>query len=131
MIEALLTLALALYCAKTFIDLGSEVGTAALAAWTRRKAAQSRRAIWLNDHGLRKISVIKVIRNFTGLGLKEAKEASEGWPSKLLVADWPADLAEGFAGALRAEGADVSIGEASSVAPHIIPCYRGRDEEAP
>jgi len=34
----------------------------------------------LLDHGERKIQVIKTIRTFTGMALKEAKEASENTP---------------------------------------------------
>ena len=35
----------------------------------------------ITDAGAKKIGVIKVVRALTGLGLKEAKEATEGLPS--------------------------------------------------
>ena len=38
----------------------------------------------LEGFGANKIAVIKVVRELTGLGLKEAKEAVDGAPSKLL-----------------------------------------------
>ncbi len=37
----------------------------------------------ITDAGAKKIGVIKVIRGLTGLGLKEAKEASEALPSTI------------------------------------------------
>jgi len=37
----------------------------------------------ITDSGAKKIGVIKVIRALTGLGLKEAKEASEALPSTI------------------------------------------------
>ncbi len=37
----------------------------------------------LNGDGGKKVAVIKVVRNITGLGLKEAKEAVESCPSVL------------------------------------------------
>ena len=38
----------------------------------------------LESFGANKIAVIKVVRELTGLGLKEAKEASDGCPKALL-----------------------------------------------
>jgi large subunit ribosomal protein L7/L12 len=38
----------------------------------------------LNAAGEKKIQVIKVVRELTGLGLKEAKDVVEGAPSKIL-----------------------------------------------
>lgn len=122
MIEALLTLALALYCAKTFIDLGSEVGAAALAAWTRRKAAQYRHAIRLEYIGERKINVIKIIREHTGLGLKEAKEAAEGYPSRWLATGLETTKAEAFAQELRGVGAGVVVTMADQVPDGVTVC---------
>ena len=37
----------------------------------------------LADHGANKIGVIKVVREITGLGLKEAKDVVDGAPSKV------------------------------------------------
>lgn len=60
----------------------------------------------LLHHGERKIQVIKTIRTFTGLPLKEAKEASENTP-------WQYDSArvEEFARELEAVGAVVECDE--------------------
>lgn len=66
-------------------------------------------AIAIHDHGDHKINVIKCIRNHLGMGLKEAKEASEGFPSRWLVQGWDSERAALFAAALRAEGADVGV----------------------
>jgi large subunit ribosomal protein L7/L12 len=40
----------------------------------------------LEGYGDNKIAVIKVVREFTGLGLKEAKDAVEGAPTTILEA---------------------------------------------
>lgn len=60
----------------------------------------------LLDHGERKIQVIKTIRQFTGLPLKEAKEASENTP-------WQYDSGrvKEFARELEAAGAVVECDE--------------------
>jgi large subunit ribosomal protein L7/L12 len=40
--------------------------------------------VMLTDAGAQKIQVIKVVRELTGLGLKEAKDLVDGAPSKVL-----------------------------------------------
>lgn len=56
----------------------------------------------LTDFGAKKIGVIKVVREATGLGLKEAKELVEGAPSTIkeaVSADEAKDLVEKIEGA--------------------------------
>lgn len=68
----------------------------------RARAARSW-GVWLTSHGQRKINVIKVIREHTGKGLKEAKEASE--TRGLIVRGWPQDRAILLAANLEEVGA--------------------------
>lgn len=62
----------------------------------------------LEEVGAQKIAVIKEVRTFTGLGLKEAKDLVDSAPSKVLekVAK---DAAEKAKAALEAAGAKVSV----------------------
>jgi large subunit ribosomal protein L7/L12 len=62
----------------------------------------------LEGFGDNKISVIKVVRQATGLGLKEAKDLVEGVPSKIKEGLSKAD-AEKLKAELEAAGATVSI----------------------
>ena len=62
----------------------------------------------LKDFGAKKIQVIKVVRELTGLGLKEAKDLVEGVPGKVLEGV-DKGAAEGAKTKLEAEGATVEI----------------------
>lgn len=62
----------------------------------------------LESFGEKKIDVIKVVRAATGLGLKEAKDAVEGAPTKIKEGISKAD-AEKLKGELEAVGAKVSV----------------------
>jgi len=62
----------------------------------------------LTDVGPNKIKVIKVVREVTGLGLKEAKEAVEGAP-KVLKEGASKEEAEDLKAKLEAEGAKVTL----------------------
>lgn len=62
----------------------------------------------LESFGDQKIAVIKVVRTATGLGLKEAKEAVEGAPSKIKEGASKED-AEKLKADLEEAGATVSI----------------------
>ena len=62
----------------------------------------------LEGFGDNKIAVIKVVREITGLGLKEAKEAVEGAPATILEAQ-PKDKAEEAKSALEEAGAAVTL----------------------
>ena len=60
------------------------------------------------EAGANKIQVIKVVRELTGLGLKEAKDAVDGAPSTLKEGISKGD-ADGFKTKLEAAGAKVEI----------------------
>ncbi|MDD3750904.1 MAG: 50S ribosomal protein L7/L12, partial [Tissierellia bacterium] len=62
----------------------------------------------LTAAGSGKIKVIKVVRELTGLGLKEAKDAVDGAPTAIKTAV-SKDEAEKAKEALEAEGASVEI----------------------
>jgi large subunit ribosomal protein L7/L12 len=63
----------------------------------------------LTEIGPNKIPVIKVVRELTGLGLKEAKDLVEAAP-KAVKESVPKDEADTAAGKLREVGATVDIG---------------------
>jgi large subunit ribosomal protein L7/L12 len=71
-------------------------------------AAKTEFDVMLDGFGDNKISVIKVVRQATGLGLKEAKDLVEGVPSKIKEALSEAD-AKKLKTELEAAGATVSI----------------------
>ena len=62
----------------------------------------------LTSFGAQKIKVIKVVREITGLGLKEAKEAVEGAP-KVIKEAVAKDEAEAIKAKLEEVGATVTI----------------------
>ena len=62
----------------------------------------------LKSAGAEKIKVIKVVRELTGLGLKEAKEAVDGAPTTLKEGISKED-AEAYAAKLKEVGADVEV----------------------
>ena len=62
----------------------------------------------LTEVGAEKIKVIKVVREVTGLGLKEAKEAVEGAP-KIVKEGASKEEAEEIKAKFEAEGAKVTI----------------------
>ena len=62
----------------------------------------------LTEAGAAKVKVIKVVREITGLGLKEAKEAVEGAPKVLKEGADKAE-AEDMKAKLEAEGAKVTL----------------------
>jgi large subunit ribosomal protein L7/L12 len=62
----------------------------------------------LEAAGDKKIQVIKVVRELTGLGLKEAKDLVEGAP-KEVKGDVPKSAAEEMKKKLEAEGAKVAL----------------------
>jgi large subunit ribosomal protein L7/L12 len=65
-------------------------------------------SVELTSAGDKKIQVIKVVRELTGLGLKEAKELVDGAPKLVKEGVSKAD-AEGMAKKLEAEGAKVTL----------------------
>lgn len=62
----------------------------------------------LTEAGSEKIKVIKVVREITGLGLKEAKEVTEGTP-KVLKEGVSKDEAEAIKAKLEEVGAKVTL----------------------
>jgi large subunit ribosomal protein L7/L12 len=64
--------------------------------------------VTLKDFGANKINVIKVVRELTGLGLKEAKDLVEAAP-KPVKEGVPKEEAEAAAAKLREAGATVEI----------------------
>ena len=62
----------------------------------------------LRDAGAKKIQVIKVVREITGLGLKEAKDLVEGFP-KPVKENISKDEAEALKKKLEEGGAKVSL----------------------
>ena len=62
----------------------------------------------LTEVGANKVKVIKVVREVTGLGLKEAKDAVDGAP-KVLKAAVSKEEANDIKAKLEAEGAKVTI----------------------
>lgn len=84
------------------------VATAPTAAAAAPAEEKTEFDVILKGFGAEKIKVIKVVRELTGLGLKEAKEAVEGVPTKLKEA-LPKDEAEKIAAKLKEVGADVVV----------------------
>ena len=62
----------------------------------------------LTEVGPNKVKVIKVVREATGLGLKEAKDAVDGAP-KVLKEGVSKEEAEALKASLEAEGAKVTL----------------------
>ena len=62
----------------------------------------------LTEVGPNKVKVIKVVRELTGLGLKEAKDAVDGAP-KVIKEDATKEEAEDVKAKLEAEGAKVTL----------------------
>ena len=64
--------------------------------------------VLLNEVGAKKIKVIKVVRQLTNLGLREAKDLVDGAPSTVLTAV-NKEVAEDAKSKLEAEGATVAV----------------------
>jgi large subunit ribosomal protein L7/L12 len=69
---------------------------------------QTEFAVILKAAGAKKIQVIKVVRELTGLGLKEAKDVVDGAP-KEIKAGVSKDEAAQIKAKLEAEGAEVEV----------------------
>ena len=70
---------------------------------------QTEFTVTLKDFGTNKINVIKVVRELTGLGLKEAKDLVEAAP-KPVKESVPREEADSAAAKLREAGATVDVG---------------------
>jgi large subunit ribosomal protein L7/L12 len=87
---------------------GGGVAMAVQAAPAEKAAEKTEFTVSLDDAGAQKIQVIKVIREITGLGLKEAKDLVDGAP-KPVKENIAKDQAEDYQKKLEAAGAKVSL----------------------
>ncbi|MGQ9555926.1 MAG: 50S ribosomal protein L7/L12 [Anaerolineae bacterium] len=83
-------------------------GPAAAAAPAVQEEEKTEFDVILQEVGDKKIQVIKAVRSFTSLGLKEAKDLVESAPTKVLEAVTKEE-AERAKAALEAEGAKVVL----------------------
>lgn len=83
-------------------------GGAAAAAAAPAAEAQTEFTVTMTEFGANKVGVIKVIREITGLGLKEAKDLVEGAPSTVKEGIPKAD-AEAIKKKLEDAGAKAAI----------------------
>jgi large subunit ribosomal protein L7/L12 len=90
------------------VSAAAAVAVAAPAAPAAVVEEQTEFDVILANFGANKVGVIKVIREITGLGLKEAKDLVEGAPSTVKEAISKAD-AEGIKKKLEEAGAAVTI----------------------
>jgi large subunit ribosomal protein L7/L12 len=92
------------------VSAAAPVAMAAAAAAPAAAAAAEKTefSVVLESAGDKKINVIKVVRELTGLGLKEAKDLVEGAP-KEVKGDVPKSAAEEMKKKLEAEGAKVAL----------------------
>ncbi len=72
------------------------------------KACEEEFGVELTEVGPNKVKVIKVVREVTGLGLKEAKDVVDGAP-KVVKAAVSKEEAEGIKTKLEGEGAKVTL----------------------
>ncbi|TDJ14199.1 MAG: 50S ribosomal protein L7/L12 [Gammaproteobacteria bacterium] len=93
------------------VSAAAPVAVAALgAAGAEAAAAEEKNEfdVVLSSFGSNKVSVIKVVRTITGLGLKEAKDTVEGAPSTIKEGASKED-AENFKKQLEEAGASVEL----------------------
>ncbi len=84
------------------------VAAAPTAAAVAEEEEKTEFDVILKEIGPKKIQVIKVVRQITSLGLKEAKELVDSAPSPV-VEGVPKETAEDVKGRLEAEGAVVEV----------------------
>ena len=90
------------------VSAAAPVAVAAVAGPAAAAEEQTEFDVILNDAGAGKIAVIKVVRELTGLGLKEAKELVDGCP-KAVKTGVSKDDAEATKAKLEEAGAKVEI----------------------
>lgn len=90
--------------------VSAAAGVAVVAAGGEAGAAEEKSEfdVELTEVGSEKIKVIKIVREITGLGLKEAKEAVDSAPKTLKEAV-SKEEAEDIKAKLEAEGAKVTV----------------------
>ena len=84
------------------------VAAAPVAGGSEEAEAKSSYNIELKDAGGQKIAVIKVVREITGLGLKEAKDLVDAAP-KVIKEGVKTEEAQGFKKQLEEAGATVNL----------------------
>lgn len=96
-------------CEEEF-GVSAAAGVVVAAAGGAAEAAEEKTEfdVELTEVGPNKVKVIKVVREVTGLGLKEAKELVDGAP-KLLKEQVSKEEAEELAKKLEAEGAKATL----------------------
>ena len=96
-------------CEEEFgVSAAAGVVVAAGAAGADGAAEKDEFDVELTEVGPNKVKVIKVVREVTGLGLKEAKEVFDGAP-KVLKEGASKDEAEDIKTKIEAEGAKVTL----------------------
>ena len=96
-------------CEEEFgVSAAAGVVVAAGAAGAEGGAEKDEFDVELTEVGPNKVKVIKVVREVTGLGLKEAKEVVDGAP-KVVKEGASKDEAEDIKTKLEAEGAKVTL----------------------
>ena len=90
------------------VSAAAPVAVAGAAAAAPAAEEKTEFDVVLKSFGAKKLDVIKVIREITGLGLKEAKELVEGAPKTVKEGASKED-AEGIKAKLTAAGAEVEI----------------------
>jgi large subunit ribosomal protein L7/L12 len=92
------------------VSAAAPVAVAAAVAGPAAAVAEAKTefSVVLESAGEKKINVIKVVRELTGLGLKEAKDLVEGAPKEVKT-DVPKSAAEEMKKKLEAEGAKVAL----------------------
>ena len=96
-------------CEEEFgVSAAAGVVVAAAGAGAATEEEKTEFDVELTEVGPNKVKVIKVVREVTGLGLKEAKDVVDGAP-KVLKQGASKEEAEGIKTKLEAEGAKVTI----------------------
>lgn len=90
------------------VSAAAPVAVAAVAGPAAAAEEKTEFDVILNDAGAGKIAVIKVVRELTGLGLKEAKELVDGAP-KPVKTGISKDEAESIKAKLEEAGAKVEV----------------------
>ncbi|MBQ6808135.1 MAG: 50S ribosomal protein L7/L12 [Firmicutes bacterium] len=98
------------FCEEFGVTAAAPVAVAAAGAGAAEAAAEEKTDfdVVMTDFGAQKVGVIKVVREITGLGLKEAKELVEGVPSPIKEGV-NKDEAEAIKAKLEEAGASVTL----------------------
>ena len=102
-------------CEEEF-GVSAAAGVVVAAAGAAGEAAEEKDEfdVELTEVGANKVKVIKVVREATGLGLKEAKEVVDGAP-KVVKAGASKEEANDIKAKLEAEGAKITLKESTFI----------------